>query len=133
MMVVDTSVLMAVLNGELEAAAFPDVMLDDGQVLVSIANAAELMIVATGRSDSIYQSAVEFLGRPFIRPVPLDEEQLWIAAAAYRRFGKGRGHSAGLNFGDTFTYALAAARGLPLLFKGDDFARTGIAPAALPP
>ena len=36
-------------------------------------------------------------------------------------------HPAQVNFGDTFAYALATARGLPLLFKGNDFARTDIA------
>ena len=44
---------------------------------------------------------------------------------AYARFGKGR-HAAGLNFGDVFAYALASTAGEPLLFKGDDFAKTDI-------
>ena len=47
---------------------------------------------------------------------------------AWNRFGKGR-HPAALNFGDCFSYALAAALGEPLLFKGDDFAQTDIVPA----
>ena len=37
-----------------------------------------------------------------------------------------RHHPAGLNFGDCFAYALAKATGEPLLFKGEDFARTDI-------
>lgn len=45
---------------------------------------------------------------------------MWAAADAYERYGKGRGHPAGLNFGDTFAYSLAVVRRLPLLFKGDD-------------
>jgi len=40
-------------------------------------------------------------------------------------FGKGR-HAAGLNFGDVFAYALARTSGEPLLFQGDDFAKTDI-------
>ena len=47
---------------------------------------------------------------------------------ANRRYGKGS-HPAALNFGDTFAYALASARALPLLFKGNDFAQTDITPA----
>ena len=35
-------------------------------------------------------------------------------------------HPAALNFGDCFAYALAEATGEPLLFKGEDFARTDI-------
>ena len=61
--------------------------------------------------------------------IPLDEEQMWAAADAYERYGKGRGHPARLNFGDAFAYVLAVVRRLPLLFKGDDFARTDIARA----
>ena len=48
-----------------------------------------------------------------------------IEVVAFTRFGKGR-HPAGLNMGDCASYALAASRGLPLLFKGDDFSRTDI-------
>jgi hypothetical protein len=34
--------------------------------------------------------------------------------------------SAGLNFGNCFSYALAKAPGEPLLFKGDDFQQDGL-------
>ena len=44
------------------------------------------------------------------------------------RFGKGR-HPARLNFGDCLAYALAVERGEALLFKGEDFAQTDVAPA----
>lgn len=47
---------------------------------------------------------------------------------AFERFGKGR-HRARLNLADCFSYALAKSRDLPLLFKGNDFAVTDIAPA----
>ena len=55
------------------------------------------------------------------------ETQARIAREAYRDFGKGSGHAAGLNVGDCFAYALAKATGEPLLFKGDDFSRTDVA------
>jgi ribonuclease VapC len=57
------------------------------------------------------------------------EAQARIAREAYRDFGKASGHPARLNFGDCFAYALAKVTGEPLLFKGDDFARTDIKPA----
>ena len=44
---------------------------------------------------------------------------------AYRLWGKGR-HSAGLNFGDCFSYAAAKALDCPLLYVGEDFARTDL-------
>jgi len=49
-----------------------------------------------------------------------------LAIAAYRQYGKGTGHAAGLNFGDCFSYALAKLRNEPLMFKGDDFSRTDL-------
>ena len=36
------------------------------------------------------------------------------------------GHAAQLNFGDTFSYALAKVKNLPLLFKGNDFSQTDV-------
>jgi len=35
-----------------------------------------------------------------------------------------------LNFGDVFSYALVKLRGLPLLYKGADFAQTDLRSAA---
>ncbi len=51
------------------------------------------------------------------------------AYAAFVTFGRGSGHPATLNFGDLFSYALAKVRGLPLLYKGDDFAQTDVVSA----
>ncbi len=131
MMVADTSALMAVVNREAEGPAFSDAMIDDGEVLVSTATAVEFLMVAMNRGEEIYESAVELLSRPFIQLVPVEDAQLWAAVEAHRRFGRGR-HPAGLNFGDTFAYALASVRGLPLLYKGNDFNQTTIIPAATP-
>jgi len=61
--------------------------------------------------------------------VPVDAVQVELASEGFRRFGKGR-HPAGLNFGDLFAYALARAFDEALLFKGDDFSKTDLRPAA---
>ena len=131
MMVADTSAIMAILMDEDEGPSFHDYMRSDGQVLVSTASAVELMIVATGKGDYIYHAAVHLLGLPFIRLTPLDEDQLWAAVRAHQTYGRGH-HSARLNFGDTFPYALAKTRRLPLLYKGDDFSQTDLTPAVTP-
>src|SRR5271157_2643474 len=57
---------------------------------------------------------------------PVTEIQARLARDAYRDFGKGSGHSARLNFGDCFAYALAKTTGEPLLFIGADFGHTDI-------
>ncbi|WP_349595723.1 type II toxin-antitoxin system VapC family toxin [Azospirillum argentinense] len=62
---------------------------------------------------------------------PVTEEQARTARDAYRRFGRGSGHPAKLNYGDCFAYALSKATNEPLLFKGQDFPHTDIL-SALP-
>ena len=64
--------------------------------------------------------------------VPVDRDQAQRARDGFRRFGRGR-HPAALNFGDCFAYALAASAKMPLLFKGDEFARTDIPAVDLTP
>ena len=64
-----------------------------------------------------------------IEVVPLTPEQVDWARYAARVFGRGR-HSAQLNLGDCFSYALARVSGEPLLFQGQHFTETDI-PAAL--
>ena len=60
--------------------------------------------------------------------VPFDHQLAIVARDAFVRFGKGR-HPARLNFGDCVSYALAQARGFPLLYKGEDFAKTDVVSA----
>ena len=129
MMAADTSAIVAVLTNESDAPDLLAAMEQDGEVLVSVGSAVELMTVAIGKGGDVYQLATQFLQRSFVHLAPLDEEQLWVAADAYRRYGKGQGHPAQLNFGDTFAYALASVRRLPLLFKGNDFSHTDVTPA----
>jgi ribonuclease VapC len=64
-----------------------------------------------------------------IRIAPTDEAQANAAFDAHVRFG--RGTPAALNLGDCFAYALAAAEGDGLLFKGEDFPKTDARPALL--
>ncbi len=58
--------------------------------------------------------------------VPFTFEQAQLALEAFKRYGKGRGKPAVLNYGDCFVYALARELDAPLLFKGDDFALTDV-------
>ena len=67
-------------------------------------------------------------GSAEIATAPVTVAQLEAVRDAWRRYGKGN-HPAALNFGDCFAYALARTTSEPLLFKGNDFARTDIAAA----
>lgn len=62
------------------------------------------------------------------RVTPLTDAHARLAADAFLRYGKGR-HPAGLNFGDCMAYAVAKSEGAPLLFVGEDFARTDVVAA----
>lgn len=61
------------------------------------------------------------------KEMPVTPEIGKIALEASRRFGKSVGHKADLNFGDCFAYACAKSAGIPLLYKGNDFALTDLA------
>ena len=99
--------------------------------LLSAANLLETSIVIESRKGEAGGRELDLLlFRAAIEVVPVDFDQAEIARVAWRRFGEGR-HPAGLNYGDCFAYALAKARGLPLLFQGDDFSQTDIVPVLL--
>ena len=66
-----------------------------------------------------------FLSEASITLIPFGESHYGAAVDAWLRYGKGR-HPAALNFGDCLSYAVAQLAGEPLLFVGDDFARTDI-------
>ena len=128
MIAVDTSAMLAILLAEEEAPAFRDLMGAAGRALVSAGTAIEFAVVAS-RDDDLFAAALAFLNEPFIDIEPVSAAQAAVAAEAYRRYGKGH-HPAGLNLGDIFAYSLARERGVPLLFKGDDFSQTDIEDAA---
>lgn len=63
-----------------------------------------------------------------VQVLPFGGRHLDVAVDVFTQFGKGR-HPARLNYADCMTYATAKVAGEPLLFTGNDFARTDIAPA----
>jgi ribonuclease VapC len=121
--VVDTSALMAVLLGEAEGERCMAALEAEPEVLISAASLAEAMIVADRRNvGAELRGLVEGLG---VDVVPVSGADAHRVAEAYRRWGRGV-HPAGLNLGDCFAYALAQDRDAPLLFVGQDFARTDL-------
>ena len=72
------------------------------------------------------QQLRQFLREMEVEVIPFTAEHYEAAADAFERYGKGR-HPAALNFGDCLTYAVARLSGLPLLYTGNDFARTDLA------
>jgi ribonuclease VapC len=122
--IVDTSALVAVLRGEPEARRFTDIMLAQDSVQVSVGTLIEARMVVEREADGAAQLG-ELLQALSIEPVPVDLAHVEFASEGFRRFGKGR-HPAALDLGDLFAYALARALDEPLLYKGDDFAKTDV-------
>ena len=128
-MIVDSSVIVAILAGEKQAQAFAEALAQAPFRHISAANYVETAIVVDSRADPIFSRSLEDLirdARIIIESVT--PEQARLAREACSTFGRCR-HRAGLNFGDCFAYALAKDKGEPLLFKGGDFAHTDITPA----
>lgn len=132
MIVIDTSALFAFLAAEPEAEDMARVMYGS-PVLVCAPTWAETGIVVSNKLGSDGLDRLQQLAQALQFDVVAFDRGLADAAVdAHRRFGRGSGHPANLNFGDCFSYALAKARNVPLLFKGDDFIHTDIEPALKP-
>src|SRR5262249_55928785 len=126
-MIIDTSALIAILRDEPDARGFAVAIEAAAVRRISAATYVELGAVIDEARDAVASRRVDELisvGGIVIEPVT--EDQARRARDAYRDFGKGSGHPAGLNFGDCFSYALATELGEPLLFKGTDFSRTDV-------
>lgn len=125
-MVLDTSAIIAILLDEASAEQLVVAVEADHTRLVSAATVVEASLVILGRFGEAGDPQLDRLLRGIgAEVVPVGEEQVVLARDAALRFGRGR-HEAALNFGDCFSYALAVARGEPLLFVGDDFAKTDV-------
>jgi len=125
-MVIDASAALAILLGEVEDETFAEAIEADPMRLMSAVSVLETSIVVEARKGAAGARELDLLlHRGRIDIVPFNAHQLELARDAYRRFGKGY-HPAALNFGDCCAYALAAASGEPLLFKGNDFIQTDI-------
>ena len=129
-MIIDASAIIAILRDEPEALSFAKAIASAASRRISAVNYVEAAIVIDGSRNPIASRRFDDLLRAAELVVePVTEEQARIAREAYRDFGKGTGHAAGLNLGDCFAYALAKATGELILFKGDDFMRTDLPPA----
>ena len=130
-MIVDTSVLIAILADEADATQFEKVLTDAGSASISSGSWIEFstVLVRKFRVPDPERVLDAFQAAYGLIIVSVSDEHTRAAAAGYARYGRGTGHRARLNFGDCFAYALAKATSEKLLFKGDDFIHTDVMPA----
>ncbi|MBA4798346.1 MAG: type II toxin-antitoxin system VapC family toxin [Rhizobiales bacterium] len=124
MIAVDTSALMAILKTEPAAIECETILADSfRRLLMSAATITQAYIVAA-RNQRLTEMKM-LISASAIEVIPLTSARAERASFAYQRFGKGF-HPAALNFGDCFSYATAEEFDCPLLYVGDDFARTDL-------
>ena len=124
--VIDTSALIALLTGEPSAPRLIAALERDPVRLVSAATVLEATLVLLGRYGDGGDAPLDRLLRAMdAEIVPVTSLHLSIARDAALHFRRGK-HSAALNFGDLFSYALAISIGEPLLFVGADFTATDV-------
>ena len=125
-MVIDSSAIIAILQAEPERQAYIEAISSVNYRNMSAVSFVETSLVLVSRYGAkAMQEFDNFIGKAQIRIRSVDENQALIARKAFLEFGKGR-HSAQLNFGDCFAYALAKGLDQPLLFKGEDFSKTDV-------
>jgi ribonuclease VapC len=123
--VLDSSAIIAVLWGEPEARAFNRAMEEADKCVLSTFTLFETSTALLWRTPATIARLDRLVAEFPVEPIPFDQDQAQLSRDAYRRFGKGF-HPAALNLGDCVSYALAKSRDAPLLFKGDDFAKTDV-------
>lgn len=128
-MFIDTSVFVALLTGEEDAAALANALERAETRRTSPLVRLETCAVLATRLDITPTQAEglfdDLLDEADIAVEPVNDAIGRIALRCFETYGKGR-HPARLNIVDCFSYACAKAQGVPLLFKGDDFSQTDV-------
>jgi ribonuclease VapC len=126
-MIIDTSAIVAILRAEPDAEVFARAIEGARTRRISAVSFVETAAVIDGSRDAVASRRLDELFREAELTIePVTVVQARIAREAYRDFGKGSGHPAGLNLGDCFAYALAKEMKEAILYKGQDFGRTDV-------
>jgi ribonuclease VapC len=124
-MIVDASAVIAIALGEPDAGRFAAALARPVAKRMSVVNYFEAAVRLDNAGQGLRFDLDGLLSASGVALEPATPDQARAAREAHARYGKGR-HPARLNMGDCFAYALAVERGEPLLFKGEDFARTDV-------
>ncbi len=128
-MVLDSSAIVAVRFREPGYESFTEKLEASDIKLIGTPTVLETAMVLSARTRTDARPELySFLRYLDVEILPFNEHHMDAAINAFLRFGRGR-HRASLNFGDCLSYAVASVADLPLLFTGNDFRHTDIAPA----
>lgn len=125
-MILDSSAIVAIVRREPEYVDLVEKLANATSVAIATPTLLEAGIVIEARLGVDGEAVLDRFVNDFeIARVPFGEHHWREALAAYRRYGRSR-HEAALNYGDCIAYATARLAGEPLLFVGEDFAKTDI-------
>ncbi len=125
-MIIDSSALVAIFRREPEQQRFVQLIAASPVSSVAAPTFLETAMVLRKFGPQVSAALHEFVRSAGITILPFAEHHLAAAEEAFRRFGRGAGHAARLNFGDCISYAVSITSNRPLLFKGDDFTYTDV-------
>jgi len=124
--ILDASAILAILLREPASEGLLRHITDSPVVAAGAPTLLETALVLSSRMRKNARVLLnEFLREAEVEIISFTRDHYEVAVDAFERYGKGR-HSAGLNFGDCMTYAVARISGMPLLFTGRDFSKTDI-------
>lgn len=124
-MVLDTSAVIAIVGQESIGRSLAIKLAESQEAMIGVPTAFEASMILSRRAADAGVILDRFFRRFSVQPVSFEPQHLTIALEAFLRYGKGR-HPAALNFGDCMSYAIAKLARMPLLYTGDDFAKTDI-------
>lgn len=126
-MIIDTSALIAILRNEPATPRIKDALRQAESRQISAATLVEARVVMTSKTGASGRRHLDSLVKEArIETVDVTPVQADLASQAFTDFGRGSGSPAKLNYGDCFSYALAADTGEALLYVGDDFTHTDL-------
>lgn len=128
-MILDSSAVVSVILEEDGHDRLADSIADATHVAIGAPTLFETGMVLIGYLDLRGRGLLsQFIERYEVVVAPFDRRHWAVAVEAFVRYGKGR-HPAALNYGDCMTYATAHIADHPLLFTGEDFAKTDLVAA----
>lgn len=129
-MFVDSSALVAIVTDEPDSRSVSERMARGKNRVISTITQVEASIAVGQFHDDDYEfgasQIADFVERAGITVLDVPADIVPEVLTAYRRYGKGAGHRAKLNFGDCFSYAFAKRLNTPILSKGEDFVFTDL-------